>query len=134
MAGPAREGNQAELSPATREMRENLAAGEMEKEKVPPPEPCLTERGLQRARLRIARDAIPTADPTPRPSLHPPGHGADVSPGSAAPGGELAPTQRASWTGSLPETREVGEPERRQKLEVSVSAEIWHLPPLWQPH
>lgn len=23
---------------------------------------------------------------------------------------------------------------RRQKLEVSVSAEIWHLPPLWQPH
>lgn len=23
---------------------------------------------------------------------------------------------------------------RRQKLEVSISAEIWHLPPLWQPH
>ena len=42
--------------------------------------------------------------------------------------------QQASWPGSLPETQEVGEPERRQELEVSISAEIWHLPPLWQPH
>jgi len=73
----------------------------MEWEKVPLPGQCLLE-GIAKGPAARCDGCLPVGEPTLCPSLHPPGHGADASPG-------LQPRQRA---GSHAASVVAGEPAR----------------------
>lgn len=98
-----------------------------EREKRPLRQPGACSR-LQRTPLQIAGGGLLLGEPSLRAQPVPPqavgSMPARARRGAGAHAGSAVPGEPAS------------KPEggRRQELEVSVSAEIWHLPPLWQPH